>query len=128
MRDVAGELPGPVDRDGLRCLTGFVQDLDLAALHDEELEVTLAASGKRFAIPVLLKRGLGAASKLDNLGLLERGEGDGAQIILSHVSTSFGRCALLIRIGKALSQPTQPCFSPGFMLRSRSVRRRSDRR
>ena len=42
MRDVAGELSGPVDRDGFRRLPGFVDDLDLARLDDEELEVAVA--------------------------------------------------------------------------------------
>ena len=50
---VAGELPGPLDRDGPRGLPGFVHDLDLARLDDEELEVPVTDLEELFPIPVL---------------------------------------------------------------------------
>ena len=52
LRHVAGELAGPVDRDGLRLLAGFVHDLDLARLDDEELEVAVADLEELFPIRV----------------------------------------------------------------------------
>jgi hypothetical protein len=39
---VAGELAGVVGRDGRRLLAGFVHDLDLARLDDEEPAVAVA--------------------------------------------------------------------------------------
>ena len=42
VRDIAGELPFAVNHDRLRRVTRVVDDLDLARLDDEELEIALA--------------------------------------------------------------------------------------
>ena len=46
---LAGELSGPVNRDGLRRVAGFVNDLDLTGLDDEKLEVSLADFEERLS-------------------------------------------------------------------------------
>ena len=48
LRHVAGELAGAVDRDGLRLVAGFVHDLDLARLDDEEAGVAVAGREELF--------------------------------------------------------------------------------
>ena len=117
LRDVAGELPGAVDRDGLRRLAGLVHDLDLAGLDDEEVEVAVAGLEELFPVleaPELRQR---TAPQRGHLGLVELGKGDGVQIVLGHVSISSGRSAVLCvnREGTA-------------WLRSGTVQLRPDRR
>ena len=82
--------PGPRTDDGLRRLAGFVHDLDLAGLDDEELEVAVAGLEELLPVPVPLERRQGAAPQRGHLGLVELGEGDGVQVVLGHVSDSSG--------------------------------------
>jgi hypothetical protein len=89
LRHVPGELSGPVNRDGLRRVAGFVNDLDLPGLDDEKLEVSLADLEERLSVRVLLQKRPCAAPQLFDLRLVERGERDSAQIMLGHVSTSL---------------------------------------
>ena len=44
-----------MDRDGLRRVAGFIHDLDLAGLDDEELEVALADLEELFPVAVALQ-------------------------------------------------------------------------
>jgi hypothetical protein len=88
VRHVAGEFSGPVNRDGLRRVAGFVDDLGLTGLDHEKLELSLADLEKRLSVRVLLQKHPCAAPQLFDLCLVERGERDSAQIMLGHVSTS----------------------------------------
>jgi hypothetical protein len=85
MRHVARELAGPVDRDSLRHLAGFVQDLDLAGLNDEELKVPVADLEELFPSLVPFQYCTRASPQRSDMALVECGEGDGPQIVLSHV-------------------------------------------
>src|SRR5262249_828937 len=55
-----------------------------ARLHDEELEVAVADGEKR--LPVLIRPGHGgrATAQPGDLGLVERREGDGLEVVLGH--------------------------------------------
>ena len=100
LRHVAGELPGPVDRDGLRRLAGFVHDLDLARLDDEELEVAVADLEELFPVPVPLELRQGAAPQRGHLGLVELGEGDGTAGRARPCLNLLRRATLLLHLAK----------------------------
>jgi hypothetical protein len=87
---VAGERPGPVDRERLRRVAGLVQDLDRAGLDDVEVEVAVAGLEEPLPVSKALGGRAGAAPQRGELGLVERGEGDGAQVRLGHVRASSG--------------------------------------
>ena len=77
-----------VDRDRLRLVAGVVDDLDLAGLDDEELEVAVADREQRLPVPVQPGRGIGATSQLLDLGLIEGRECDRKKIALVHKNFS----------------------------------------
>src|SRR5205085_942088 len=66
-----------VDSDGLRLVTGMIDDLDFPGFYNEELYVPVPDLEQRRTARVHLRRDAGAAGKLVNVGLFERGKGDG---------------------------------------------------
>ena len=84
VRDVAGELALPMDRDCLRFVAGVIDDLDLARLDDEEVEVAVADRKERLPVPIQLKRGAGATGQFGDLGLVERRKGDRLKVVFGH--------------------------------------------
>jgi len=74
-----------VNHDGHGLVAGFIRNLDLAGLDDEESDVTLAAPEERLPGPILLERHPGAAPQRLDLGRVERRECDGVQVVQSHV-------------------------------------------
>ena len=89
VRNVSGELSRPMHRDCFRRLPGFIEDLDLAGLDDEELEVAVADLEEFFAVPVALELRFRTARQGGDLVRVERRECDGVQIGLSHGSKSL---------------------------------------
>src|SRR4029453_13456314 len=88
-----GELPGAMHGDGLRSVSGLIHDLDLAGLDDEELEVAVTDVEEHFSVPVALEGRMGTAHQRGDLGILEPGEGDHVQVVLSHPRTIHDSCA-----------------------------------
>ena len=86
--NVAGELALAMDGDPLRLVARIIDDLDLARLHDEELHVAVADGEKR--LPVLKRSGHAgrAIAQASDLGLVERRESDGLEVVLGHASAS----------------------------------------
>ena len=75
LRHVAGELAGSLDGDGFRRVAGFVHDLDLAGLDDEELGVAVADFEESFPVPVVLEHRQRAACERCELGIGQFREG-----------------------------------------------------
>src|SRR6476659_8619594 len=121
LRRLAGELSGPVNRDGFRRVAGFVNDLDLTGLDDEKLEVSLADLEERLSVRVLLQKRPCAAPQFFDLCLVERGERDSAQIMLSHVSTSPLSYKLIHRSYKMLLNRAQKTRAPQVFHREGSL-------
>src|SRR2546427_9382459 len=86
MGHVPGELAASEHRQDLRRLARLVQDLDLAGLDDEELEVALADLDELVSGPIALQRRAGAAAQRGHLGVAESGRGHGVQVALGHES------------------------------------------
>ena len=84
MRDIAGELPFPVDHDGLRLVARIIEDFNFTRFHDEELHGAVANRDENFTIPEVLRSNRGAIRQLGNLFLIEDRKSDGMESVFSH--------------------------------------------
>src|SRR6185369_12109511 len=74
----------PEDDDGLRRLAGLVDDLDLARLDDEELEVAVSRLEQLLAVRMPLENRPGARTQLGDLSGVQLGECGGVQLVVDH--------------------------------------------
>src|SRR5215470_11096740 len=70
--------------DSFRRVTGVVDDLDIARLDDEELEIPLACREENLPVAIELRSGSGAASQVGDLVFVQRGESYGLETVFNH--------------------------------------------
>ena len=82
VRHVSGELSRRVDRNRLRRIAGFVQDLDFARLDDEECEIPVAHLEQLLSGATLLQARAGAVDELLNLLRRQPRERGGGETVI----------------------------------------------
>lgn len=78
-----------MDRKCLRFVAGVIDDLDLARLDDEKVEVAVADRKECLPVPIKLWCGGGAIGQSSDLGLIKRRNGDRLKVVFGHNYSSY---------------------------------------